>query len=81
MDGIEYEIKSPESFNANTFEHTLKDAIKQSPNLVIDTARMKKARDLKVKNFLISQARKHKQIKRMIMVTKRGQIIDISKLV
>jgi len=43
LDGIEYEIKSPESFNSNTFEHKLKDATKQSPNLIIDTSRMKKS--------------------------------------
>lgn len=75
LDGIEYEIKSPESFNSNTFEHKLKDATKQSPNLIIDTYRIKKVRDLKVRNFLVNQMRKQKQIKRMIMVTKRGQIM------
>ena len=63
------------------FEHKLKDATKQSPNLIIDTSRMKKVRDLKVRNFLVNQMRKQKQIKHMIMVTKRGQIIDISALI
>lgn len=81
LDGIEYEIKSPEAFNTNTFEHTLKNAIKQSPNLIIDTSRMKKVRDLKVRNFLVSQKRKQKQIKKLIMITKHGQIIDISSLI
>ena len=81
LDGVEYEIKSPESFNANTFEHRLKDATKQSPNIIIDTSRIKKVRDLKVRAFLISQVRKQKQIKHLIMVTKRGQIIDISSLI
>ena len=81
LDGVEYEIKSPEAFNANTFEHTLKDAVKQSPNLIIDTFRMKKVRDLKVRNFLVNQMRKQKQIKKIIMITKRGQIVDISALV
>ncbi len=81
LDGVEYEIKSPEVFNANTLEHTLKNAVKQSPNLIIDTFRMKKVRDLKVRNFLVNQMRKQKQIKKIIMITKRGQIIDISALV
>lgn len=81
LDGVEYEIKSPESFNTNTFEHTLKDATKQSPNLIIDTHRIKRVRDSKVRAFLIAQMRKQKQIKNMIMVTKRGQIIDISALI
>ncbi len=81
LDGIEYEIKSPESFNPNTFEHKLKDATKQSPNLIIDMSRIKKVRDLKVRSFLVNQMRKQKQIKKMIMITKHGQIIDISTLI
>ena len=81
LDGAEYEIKSPESFNSNTFEHTLKNAVKQSPNIIIDTSRMKKVRDAKVRNFLINQRRKQKQIKHIIMITKHGNIIDISSLV
>lgn len=81
LDGVEYEIKSPESFNPNTFEHTLKDATRQSPNLIIDTSRIKKVRDLKVRAFLISQMRMQKRIKNIIMITKRGQIIDISALI
>ena len=80
LDGIEYEIKSPEGFNANTFEHTLKDALKQAPNIIITTSRIKKVRDLKVRNFLINQVRNNKHIKHLIMITKRGQIIDISAL-
>ena len=32
-----YEIKSPETFNANTLEHKIKDAVKQSPNIIINT--------------------------------------------
>lgn len=51
LDGIEYEIKSPESFNSNTFEHKLKDATKQSPNLIIDTYRIKKVQDSKIKKL------------------------------
>ena len=80
IDGVEYEIKSPESFNPNTLEHKLKDATKQSPNIIIDTSRIKKIRDRKIQAFLVSQVRKQKQIKHLIMVTKRGQIIDISTL-
>ena len=81
LDGIEFEIKSPESFNPNTLEHKLKDATKQSPNIIIDTSRIKKVHDTKILNFLINQVRKQSQIKRLIMITKRSRIIDISALV
>lgn len=80
LDGVEFEIKSPRSNNANSLEHTLKKAIKQSYNIIIDTARMKNARNNNVQKFLITQVCIRKQIKRLLMVTKQGQIIDISAL-
>ncbi len=79
MDGVEYEIKSPESFNTNTLEHTIKDAINQSPRIIIDTSRMKRIHDSKVKMFLMNLVCRQNQIKGMILITKRGEIIDIFK--
>ena len=81
LNGIEFEIKSPKSANANSLEHLLKKALKQSSNIIIDTSRMKNSRDNNVKKFLISQAKSRKQIKKLIMITKRGQIIDISSMI
>ena len=80
LDSIEFEIKSPKSANANSLEHLLKKALKQSSNIIIDTSRMKNSRNNNVKKFLISQAKSRKQIKKLIMITKRGQIIDISSM-
>lgn len=77
LDGIEYEIKSPKSFNSNSFEHTLKRGTRQSPNLIIDSSRMRGVRDDKIRTFLVNQVKKQKQIKKLIFITKRGQIIDI----
>lgn len=77
IDGIEYEIKSPKSATANSLEHSLKKALKQSSNLVIDSSRLKGVRDDKIRRFLVSQVRSRKQIKRMLFVTKTGKIIDI----
>lgn len=80
LDGVEFEIKSPEHFNANTLEHTIKDALKQSPNLIIDMSRLKKIRSDRMRAFLINQVRKSKQIKRMFLITRQGQIIDIKAM-
>lgn len=80
LDGVEYEIKSPERFTSNTLEHTIKDALKQSPNLIIDMSRMKRVSSTKMLNFLLNQVRKSKQIKRMLLITKREEIIDIKAL-
>ena len=81
LDKIEYEIKSPVSSTANSLEHLLKKALKQSPNIVIDTSRMKNARDDNTRKFLISQIKSRRQIKKLIMITKQGRIIDIFALV
>ncbi len=81
LDGVEYEIKSPKSSTANSLEHLLKKALKQSPNIIIDTSRMKNARDDNTRKFLIAQAKSRKQIKKLIMITKQGRIIDISALI
>lgn len=81
LDDIDYEIKSPESFNPNTLEHKLKDATRQSENIIIDSSRIKKTRDDKIRRFLVNQFRKQPQIKKMLFITKRGGIIDISALV
>lgn len=82
IDGItEYEIKSPENARNITIERAIKKALKQCTNIIIDTSRMKGARDNRVKNFLIFQARSRHQIKKMLLITKRGEIIDIRSLI
>lgn len=81
LDGIEFEIKFPKSANANSLEHILKKAVKQSCNIIIDTSRMKNVRDDNTRRFLINQVRIRRQINNLIMITKQGQIIDISALV
>ena len=81
LDGIEFEIKTPEKFNPNTLDHTIRRAIRQSPNLIIDTSRLKYIDEVKTKRFLVGQAHKAKMLKRMLMLTNHGQIIDIFTLV
>lgn len=81
LDDVAYEIKPPKSANSNTLEHILKKALKQSSNIIIDTSRMKNVRDDNTRRFLTNQVRIRKQIKKLIMISKQGQIIDISSLV
>ena len=80
LDGTDYEIKSPKSGSANSLEHLLKKALKQSSNIIIDTSRIRKMRDDSICNFLVAQAKSRKQIKKLIMISKSGQIIDIFTL-
>lgn len=41
MDGIAWEMKSPESSNLKSLQRTLRRAGRQSPNVLIDVARMR----------------------------------------
>lgn len=80
LDGIEFEIKSPKTVSTNTLEHLLKKGLRQCPNLIIDTSRTK-MRDDKMRSFLVAQMRRTKQIKKMLMITKKGRIVDIFGLI
>lgn len=81
LDGVEYEIKSPEKMNANSLEHLLKDALRQSPNIIIDASRMRRVRDDNLCRFLVRQANSRKQIKNLFLITKQGRIVDITALI
>lgn len=78
---IEFEIKSPEGARAITIERAIKKALKQCPNIIIDASRMKGVRESQVIKHLAFQLKARKQIKRMLFVTRRGEIIDISNLI
>ena len=81
LDGVEFEIKSPISSKTNSLEQLLKKALKQAPNIIIYTGRMKNSRDNNTCKFLVSWAKTHKQARKVIMITKRDKIIDISSLI
>lgn len=82
LDGVPYEIKSPKTSNTNTIEHRLKDAIRnQSHNIIMDSSRLKGMTDYNFQNWLINRCRLQSQIRRMLFMNKRGQIIDIKALV
>ena len=79
LNDVEYEIKSPETGKTSSLEQSIRTALKQCPNVIIDSSRMK-MHDDRVCRFLIKKCREQKQIKKMILVTKTGNIIDIFEL-
>ena len=80
LDGVEYEIKSPETEKTSSLEQSIRTALKQCQNIIIDSSRMKMY-DTRVRNFLIKKCREQKQIKKMLFITKRNEIIDIFELI
>ena len=80
LDGVEYETKSPETEKTSSLEQSIRTALKQCPNIIIDSSRMKMY-DTRVRGFLIKKCREQKQIKKMLFVTKRGKVIDVFSLI
>ena len=82
LDGVAYEIKPPKTNNTNTIEHRIKEAINnQSRNIIIDSSRIKNMPDRTLQNWLVDRCRKQPQIRQMLLVNKKTQIVDIKALV
>ena len=79
MDGVEYEIKSPLTSKPDKLERVIKRALKQSRNIIYDSSRIKNLRDDDLRRFLSHKAKQQPQIGKLILITKRGQIIDIKQ--
>ena len=77
LDGIEFEIKSPLTNKPKKILHNLKRALLQSKNVIIDSSRIKGVRDNTVRKLLADRAKDQKTLKRLLLITKHGQIIDI----
>ena len=81
LDGVEYEIKSPLTNKIDKIERNIKRGLKQSSNIILDSSRITQLRDDSLRRFLMNKARTQKQIGKLILITKRGQIIDIKSLI
>ena len=81
LNGVCFEIKSPITNKPDKLERNIKHGLKQSKNIIFDSFRIKNMRDDVLQRFLIKKVREQKQIGKMILVTKRGKIIDINSLI
>lgn len=73
-----WELKSPKGNSKKTIENNLRDASKQSLNIVLDLGRTKMDTNraiISVKHYIGNEKNRH--IKRVIVVSKGGKIIDI----
>ena len=81
IDGVRYEMKSPISDKPNTWEKRLKEAIRaQSNNIIFDTSRIKNKPDYEVFTWLRKKYKEQPQIKKLIVIDKKGKItIDFKR--
>jgi hypothetical protein len=78
IDDLPWELKSPTGDGKYTIQHALQAALKQSPNIVFD-ARRSSMNQRKIRHELqIKYSRIHK-LKRLILITKAGQAIELIK--
>lgn len=81
LNGVEFEIKSPITQNPKKIIRNIKRALQQSPNVILDASRIKGMRDDTLRKLLASRAKDQKTLKKLLLITKRGQIIDILSLI
>ena len=77
LDGTEYEIKSPLTNNHKKIIRNLKRALTQSPNVIIDSSRIKYKHDSTVAKLLIGHTKYLPALKKCILINKHEKIIDI----
>lgn len=78
MNGVMWEMKSPQGGGKTTITHTIKHAVTQSTNIIIDLRRCKLD-----ENQAIKEIERHfslsKRIRRLKIITKNENILDYDK--
>ena len=77
MDGIAWEMKSPESSNLKSLQRILRRAGKQSPNVLIDVARMHGVPTPAIDRELRRLKPLVRSIRRLRLLTREGIVVDI----
>ena len=74
-----FEIKAPEGKTTTCVERNLRKAVDhQSPNIVIDSSRMKNIQDRSIQSFLIERLKRRHGVRRIIFVNRKREAIDIN---
>ena len=81
IDGVIFEFKAPEGSSVKSIQRNIVKAIhRQSANIVIDSARIKKLKDENIEKYLYSRLIEKKGIKKIIFVRKDRKVVDINSL-
>ena len=76
--GKYWELKSPTGNGKYNLQHALRNAARQSENIIID-ARSSKIHINRIKNELNYQFKRSKNIKRLLLIDKQKNIVEISR--
>lgn len=72
-----WEIKSPLSHNIRSIENNIRNALKQSPNIIIDLNRTSLHKNL-VLTYLQNHIHNFRGLKKVLVVTKSQKVYEIS---
>lgn len=78
MEGIEWEIKSPMGKSKNTIRRNIKQATKQSKNIIVDLRRILSSEQQCIQQ-IEERFVKHHSIKKIIVIKKDGGLIRLSR--
>ncbi len=76
--GKDWEFKSPTGSGKRNIQHQLQAGMKQSKNIVFD-ARRSKIHIAKIRRALIHQFSRTKSIKRIVLIDKMGNVVELTK--
>lgn len=74
IDGIAWEMKAPRSDNIQKVQKTLRNAIRQSPNIIYDSHRIRRLNDFQIKRELEKWAKTFPALKKLIFIDKRRKL-------
>jgi len=78
INGVRWELKSPTGKGKRNIQRQLREGSKQSRNIVFD-ARRSKIHIVRIKSELEYQLRLSRNISRLILITKTGEVLDLAK--
>jgi hypothetical protein len=81
LDNTIYEIKSPITDNPKKIIRNVKRALEKSPNVIIDSSRVKGLKDEAIRRALKNKVKDLPGLRSLLFINKRGQIIDIIALI
>jgi hypothetical protein len=76
--GLYWELKSPTGNGKYNLQHALRNAVKQSENIIID-ARFSKSHINRIRSELEYQFRRSNNIRRLLLIDKQKNVIEIFK--
>lgn len=77
IDGVIWEMKAPTASQIRRVQRALRDALKQSSNVILDSRRMKGIPDKAIERELRKWAGELKHLDKLLFVGRGGAVVDI----